>query len=95
MKNYGIYEMKIVNRLKSTINCPYGHKLHSHDLAILTYLIERRFLWWTYYRIKQVLPDMRKPIFDFEKDTVIEVKLLAQRDYQQMWEIMVDYKNRT
>jgi len=94
MKNYGIYEMKIVNRLKSTIKCPYGYKLHSYELGILTYLIERRFLWWKYYRIKQVLPDMRKPIFDFEKDTIIEVKLLAQRDYQQMWEIMVDYKNK-
>ena len=95
MKNYGIYEMKIVNRLKSTIKCPYGHRLHSHDLEILTYLIERRFLWWKFYSIKQVLPDMRKPIYDFEKDTIEEVKLLAQRDYQQMWEIMVDYKNRT
>lgn len=37
---------------------------------------------------------MRKPIYDFEKDTIEEVKLLAQRDYQQMWEIMVDYKNK-
>ena len=86
--------MKIVNRLKSTIKCPYGHRLHSHDLEILTYLIERRFLWWKFYSIKQVLPDMRKPIYDFEKDTIEEVKLLAQRDYQQMWEIMVDYKNK-
>jgi hypothetical protein len=95
MQNYGIYEMKIVNRLESTIKCPYGHRLYSHDLDILTYLTERKFLWWKYYSIKQVLPDLRKPIFDFEKDTIEEVKLLAQRDYQQMWEIKVSYKNRT
>ena len=95
MKNYGIYEMKIVNRLKSTIKSPYGYRLHAYEFQIVTYLIERKFLWWKYYRIKQVLPDLRKPIYDIEKDTIIEVKLLAQRDYQQMWEIMVDYKNRT
>lgn len=95
MKNYGIYEMKIVNRLKSSIRRSYGYRLNAYEFQIVTYLIERKFLWWKYYRIKQVLPDLRKPIYDVEKDTIIEVKLLAQRDYQQMWEIMVDYKNRT
>lgn len=95
MKNYGIYEMKIVNTLKSRIKSPYGYRLHAYELEIVTYLLEKKFLWWKYYRIKQVLPDLRKPIYDVEKDTIIEVRLLAQRDYQQMWEIMVDYKNRT
>jgi hypothetical protein len=37
---------------------------------------------------------MRRPVYDVERDTVLKVKLLAQRDYQQMWEIMVDYKNK-
>ena len=64
------------------------------DMTIFTYAIEKRFLFWKYYTIKQVMPDVRKPVYDHEFPTAMKAKLTAQRDYQQMWEWLNEYKDR-
>lgn len=84
--------MRIINSLKTHFKEQYCFVIQ--DITIFTYAIEKRFLFWKYYTIKQVMPDMRKPIYDHEKATVVKLKLIAQRDYQQMWEWLTDYKSK-
>ena len=84
--------MKIINSLKTRLREQYNFV--EQDIIIFTYVIEKRFLFWKYHTIKQVMPDMRKPIYDHEQPVTIKIKLTAQRDYQQMWEWLNEYKNR-
>ena len=84
--------MKIINTLKTHLQERYN--FDEQDITIFTYAIEKRFLFWKYYVIKQVMPDIRRPIYDHEKPVKIRIRLTAQRDYQQMWEWLTDYKNR-
>ncbi len=84
--------MRIINSLKTRLQEQYNFA--KQDIIIFTYVIEKRFLFWKYYKIKQVMPDMRKPIYDHEKPVKIKIRLTAQRDYQQMWEWLTDYKSR-
>ena len=84
--------MKIINSLKTGLQ--EHHNFAKQDIIIFTYAIEKRFLFWKYYTIKQVMPDMRKPIYDHEKPVKIKIKLTAQRDFQQMWEWLNEYKDR-
>lgn len=83
--------MKILHKLKTTFKDQYS--FGERTLEILTYVVEKRFLFWKYYRIVQVLPDLKKPVFDHEHSTITNIRLVAQRDYQQMWEKLVEYKN--
>ena len=84
--------MKIINSLKTRLQEQYNFA--KQDIIIFTYAIEKRFLFWKYYIIKQVMPDMRNPVYDHEKPVKIKIKLTAQRDYQQMWEWLNEYKDR-
>ena len=84
--------MKIINSLKTRLQEQYNFV--QQDIIIFTYAIEKRFLFWKYHNIKQVMPDMRKPIYDHERPVMIKIKLTAQRDYQQMWEWLNEYKDR-
>lgn len=84
--------MRIINTLKTHLQEQYNFV--EQDITIFTYVIEKRFLFWKYYNIMQVMPDVRNPIYDHEKATLIKLKLTAQRDYQQMWEWLTDYKSR-
>ena len=84
--------MKIINSLKTHLKELYQFK--EQDMTIFTYIIEKKFLFWKYYKIKQVMPDVRKPVYDHEFPTSMKVKLTAQRDYQQMWEWLNEYKDR-
>ena len=84
--------MKIINSLKTRLQEQYNFV--QQDIIIFTYIIEKRFLFWKYYKIKQIMPDMRKPIYDHEHAVKIKIKLTAQRDYQQMWEWLNEYKDR-
>ena len=84
--------MRIINTLKTHLQEQYNFV--EQDITIFTYVIEKRFLFCKYYTIKQVLPDMRKPIYDHEQPVKIKIRLTAQRDYQQMWEWLTDYKSR-
>ena len=84
--------MKIINTLKTHLQEQYNFA--TQDIIIFTYAIEKRFLFWKYYTIKQVMPDMRKPYYDHEKPVNVKIKLTAQRDYQQMWEWLNEYKDR-
>ena len=84
--------MKIIDTLKTHLKEPYQFK--EQDMTIFTYIIEKKFLFWKYYKIKQIMPDVRKPVYDHEFPTAMKVKLTAQRDYQQMWEWLNEYKNR-
>lgn len=84
--------MKIINSLKTRLQEQYNFV--QQDIIIFTYVIEKRFLFWKYYTIKQVMPDMRNPVYDHEKSVKIKIKLTAQRDYQQMWEWLNEYKDR-
>ena len=83
--------MKIINTLKTHLREQYNFV--EQDIIIFTYVIEKIFLFWRYYTIKQVMPDMRKPIYDHEKPVKIKIRLTAQRDFQQMWEWLNEYKN--
>ena len=84
--------MKIINSLKTRLQEQYNFV--QQDIIIFTYIIEKRFLFWKYYKIKQIMPDMRKPYYDHEKPVNVKIKLTAQRDYQQMWEWLNEYKDR-
>ena len=84
--------MKIINSLKTHLKELYQFK--EQDITIFTYAIEKRFLFWKYYKIKQIMPDMRRPIYEHELAVKIKIKLTAQRDYQQMWEWLNEYKDR-
>ena len=59
-----------------------------------TYVIEDRILFWKYRRIIQVWPNLSKAVYDHEKATIVKLKLIAQRDYQQMWEWLTDYESK-
>ena len=84
--------MRIINSLKTHLKEQYNFA--EQDIIIFTYAIEKRFLFQKHYTIKQVMPDMRKPRYDHEKPVRIKIKLIAQRDYQQVWEWLNEYKNR-
>lgn len=78
--------MRILNSIKTNIDIYY--RFSNQKAVIYTYLIERRFLWWKWRNIKQILPDLPKPYYDCDKTAMIQIKLTAQRDYQMMWEKM-------
>ena len=84
--------MKIINSLKTHLKEPY--QFQEQDMTIFTYIIEKLFLLLKYYKIKQIMPDMRKPVYDHEQAVKIKIRLTAQRDYQQMWEWLNEYKDR-
>lgn len=84
--------MRIINSLKTHLKEQYAFK--EQNIIMYTYVIEDRILFWKYRRIIQVWPNLSKAVYEHEKATIVKLKLVAQRDYQQMWEWLTDYKSR-
>lgn len=84
--------MKIINSLKTHLKEQYA--FNEQDIIMYTYVIEDRILFWKYRRIIQVWPNLSKAVYDHEKATIVKLKLIAQRDYQQMWEWLTDYESK-
>lgn len=62
-------------------------------LSVYTYIIEYKFLWFTWYRIKQSIPKLKYDNYIYtDIHTKNLVKITAFDDYQNAYRLLNDLK---
>ncbi len=64
------------------VNVLMWNILGEYPAQVVTRIFKRKFLWFTFYRIKQYIPKIKNPCFDGEYSANTRAGLVAEGEYE-------------